>query len=398
MTTDEELYVGREQTLVKHFILKKYLQRFALIVGRYRDVLTYIDCFSGPWNARSGDFQDSSFAIALRELRNARDVLAKNQGRTVKLRCFFLEKDPTAYARLKLFADAVPDAEIATRNSTLEDSIKEIVEFVGRGGAKSFPFIFIDPTGWTGFRMQTIAPLLRVNPGEVLINFMTGHIRRFLDSPQEGTQESFEGLFGSGGFRDKVDGVNKEDRDDAVVKEYTSNARRVGEFRYGCSAVVLHPEKASTHFHLIYLTRHHAGVGAFKDIEKKAMEVQEAARAEAQQEKRQSRAGQLELLGSKVLHDSSHYNSLRERYLEKTRSLVLEELEAKRRLSYDTAWTLALSEPLSWESDLKRWIRDWESEGRLRLVGLKSRERVPKFGKGHFLVWDPGSGAVVHDI
>ena len=99
-----ELYEGREQTLVKHFILQKYLERFAHIVGNHYAALTYVDCFSGPWNARSERFEDSSFAIALNQLRNARDSHAR-RGRFVQLRCFFLEKDLTAYTKLKHFTD-----------------------------------------------------------------------------------------------------------------------------------------------------------------------------------------------------------------------------------------------------------------------------------------------------
>ncbi len=77
------------------------------------------------------------------------------------------------------------------------------------------------------------------------------------------------------------------------------------------------------------------------------MEVQETARAEAQQRKRVARKGQSELFGSRELHDSTHYESLRERYLAKARGLVLHALESKRRLPYDDAWTLALSEPMA---------------------------------------------------
>ncbi len=69
MSTDEELYAGREQTLVKHFIFGKYLQRFAHIVGFKWSSITYVDGFSGPWNARSTEYRDSSFSIALEELR-----------------------------------------------------------------------------------------------------------------------------------------------------------------------------------------------------------------------------------------------------------------------------------------------------------------------------------------
>ena len=382
-----ELYAGREQTRVKHFILQKYLERFAYIVGSHWDVLTYVDCFSGPWNARSDKFEDSSFAIALKELRNARDALAKQRGRNVQLRCFFLEKDRAAYAKLKEFAGGVTDAKIETRNASLEESIPNITDFVRRGGANAFPFVFIDPTGWTGFEMETITPLLRLNPGEVLINFMTGHIRRFLDSPHEETQDSFKRLFGSGSFRAKVEGLAKQDREDAAVEEYALNAKSVGGFSFGCNAIVLHPEIDRTHFNLIYLTRNLKGIEVFKDAEKKAMEVQETARAEAQQRKRVDLKGQSELFGSKELHDSTHYDSLRERYQAKARTLVLRALESKRRMLYDDAWTLALSEPMSWESDLKDWIDEWKKEGRIDVSGMKPRQRVPHRGEENYLNW-----------
>lgn len=384
--SNEELYTGREQTLVKHLILQKYLSRFAHIVGQHKDVLTYVDCFSGPWNVRSENFGDSSFVIALNELRKARNTHAQ-RGHAVKLRCFFLEKNRAAYAQLKEFAESVSDAKIETRNATLEESIGDIVDFVSGGGAKSFPFIFIDPTGWSGIEMETIAPLLRLNPGEVLINFMTGHIRRFLDSPQKETQESFRRLFGTSEFRDKVQGLALQDREDAAVNEYARNVKRIGGFTSACTAIVLHPELDRTHFNLIYATRNPKGIEVFKDAEKKAMEVQELARAAAHQRKRVTRTGQLDLLGSKDLHDSSHYDSLRSRYLGKTRGRVLQALETKRRLLYEEAWALAVSEPLSWESDLKQWIGEWKAEGRLSVEGLKPRQRVPHRDEGNYLIW-----------
>jgi hypothetical protein len=216
---------------------------------------------------------------------------------------------------------------------------------------------------------------------------MTGHIRRFLESPQAETQESFKRLFGSASFREKVQGLAHQDREDAAVREYTANAKTVGGFAFGCSAIVLHPEIDRTHFNLIYLTRNAKGVEVFKDAEKKAMEVQEAARAEAQQRKRVARSGELELFGSKELHDSSHYESLRDRYLAKARGLVLHALESKRRLLYDDAWTLALSEPMYWESDLKEWIEEWKQAGRLEIVGMQPRQRVPRRGEANYLVW-----------
>ena len=94
----ENFYEGREQTKIKHFILREYLERFALIVQSFANSITYIDCFSGPWNLQSQDFQDSSFAIAIDQLKRAKATLAE-KGKQLALRCMFLEKDPQAFAK-----------------------------------------------------------------------------------------------------------------------------------------------------------------------------------------------------------------------------------------------------------------------------------------------------------
>ena len=383
--SDEELYVEREQTLVKHFILRKYLERFAHIVGTFADAITYVDCFSGPWNVRSEELKDSSFSIALEELRKASRTLSA-RSRTLKIRCCFLEENRSAYAKLKEFADQVSDAEIVTRNSKLEDAIQDILAFVRRGGPRSFPFIFIDPTGWTGFAMRIIAPLLRLKPGEVLINFMTGHIRRFIESPQDETRESFEDLYGSGDFKAKLQGLSKQDREDASVKEYMANVKKTGGFEYACSAIVLQPEIDKTHFHLIYATRDPKGVEVFKEAEKKAMEVMEKARAKAQQRKREKKTRTKELFPSDVLYGSTRYGTLRESYLAQAKEQVLQLVKSNPRVLYDQAWILALMGPLVWESDLKEWIAAWVKDGRLRIDGMQPKQRVPRRAEENFLV------------
>lgn len=385
-----DLYTRREQTLVKHIILKHCLERFAIIVGSHWATLTYIDCFSGPWKVKSEKFEDSSFAIALEQLRKARDVHKKLTGKKLTLRCFFLEKNPSAYTKLKQFADQADDAKIDTKNKKLENAIQDILKFVQDGGPASFPFIFIDPKGWSGFALETITPLLRLNPGEVLITFMTEHIRRFIESPQKQTQESFIKLFGSSQFKDKLKGLEEKDREDAIVTTYSECVKRVGGFRYTSSAIVLHPEKNRTHFHLIYATREPRGIEVFKEAEKKAMPVMEKTRDEAQKREREERTGQTELgLYSNVVTQdpSSYFLSLRDRYTSRARATVLSLIQTKKQLAYDEAWSSAMTFPLTWESDLKDWIHEWEQEGRMETRGMKERQRVPQLGQNIFLVW-----------
>ena len=388
--SNDDLYIGREQTLVKHIILKHYLERFAIIVGSHWDTLTYVDCFSGPWNVQSNDFKDSSFAIAIEQLCKARDVHKKRTGKTLKLRCFFLEKTPSAYTKLKQFADKINDVIVETKNKELENAIQDILNFVQDGGPKSFPFIFIDPTGWSGFALETITPLLKLNPGEVLITFMTEHIRRFIEWQQEQNQESFIKLFGSSQFKDKLKGLDEKDREDAIVMAYSECVKRVGAFGYTSSAIVLHPKKNRTHFHLIYATRGRKGVEVFKEAEKKAMSEMEKARDEAQKREREERTGQTEfrLFSGTVTQDpSEHFRSLRERHMSRARAAVLALLRTKKQLPYDEAWASAMTFPLTWESDLKDWIRDWEHAGRLEATGLKEKQRVPQLGEEIRLVW-----------
>ena len=68
-------YEGREQSQAKHLILRLYLQRFAHIIGTWNDAITYVDCFSGPWDVQNANLSDSSFSIALDELRKAKQTL-----------------------------------------------------------------------------------------------------------------------------------------------------------------------------------------------------------------------------------------------------------------------------------------------------------------------------------
>ena len=384
--SDTDLYTGREQTLVKHFILRHYLARFAIIVGHRWDTITYVDCFSGPWNVQSDRFEDSSFAIALDQLRKASEVHQK-KGRPLKLRCFFLEKKKSAFLKLKQFTETITDAEIEAHNSALEDSVPLIEDFVRKGGRRSFPFIFVDPTGWTGFDMATIAPLLRLKPGEVLINFMTGHIRRFVDSPQQQTQQSFVRLFGSPDFKTRLIGLTKRDREDATVQEYSRNVKQTGSFTHTSSAIVLHPEKDRTHFHLIYATRNAKGVEVFKEAEKKAMPVMQQVRGEARKRKREETTRQIELSLGDATHDPTYYNSLRTRYIDQARASVSRLLQAKGTVPYDEMWSLAMTFPMVWESDLHEWLHDWKGQRLLEMAGLRPNMHIPKREEGIFCVW-----------
>ena len=215
---------------------------------------------------------------------------------------------------------------------------------------------------------------------------MTSHIRRFLT--EEHSQESFVGLFGSPKFKERIEGLSGNELDDALTNEYMEALRKAGKFQYVLPAIILHPEIDRTHFHLIYGTRHPKGVEVFKDTEKRAMDQMERVREQAQRRRREERTGQQEIFfATQGVPESQHYSLLRDHYLALSREAVQKRLRQDGQISYDSAWLLALSQPLVWESDLRDWLKEWQEQGHLRLEGLQGRERVPKRDYSHLLVW-----------
>lgn len=379
--TDETLYKGREQTLIKHEIFGRYVQKFSCIVGAHWDSITYIDCFSGPWKERAPDFSDTSFGIAIKNLREAREAVSKvRPGKKLKLRCFFVEKDADAYARLKQHAGQQKDIEIVTYNGEFEVAIPQILKFVQAGGQNTFPFFFIDPTGWTGFAMESLTPIIKLPTVELMINFMTGFVGRFVK-----TDGSIPGLFGFD-VRPQLKDLDGLALEDAAVGAYCAELRRRGKFAHVVPAIVLRRGEDKTHFHILYATRHAKGLEVFKEAEKAAVGVMRTTRAEVKLERAEGPQGFFFAAEDVAPSTTSHLDLLRKHYSDLGRKRVRELLLSRREVPYDEAWAATVQwTPLSWESDLKQWINEWKKAGQLDVPTLGNKERVPKLGLKHRL-------------
>ena len=281
---DLRLYEGREQTYIKHFFLDHYLEVLALITGSTQyDTINYVDCFAGPWGSRDREYSDTSFAIAVRAFRSAQEQLAK-RGRRVNLRFMFLEKRRKAFIQLAAYAAGLDGVVAKTLNDKLESAVPEIIDFIRDGGKRAFTFTFIDPLGWKGFALDYITPLLKVQPGEVLINFMTGFIRRFINAEDAATRATFLPMYGED-IHGILEGLSGLEREEAAIREYMKRVKKRGGFTYAGLAIVFKPEVETTQFHLIYATRGDKGVEKFKEIERKAMDETVRVRALLKQQK-----------------------------------------------------------------------------------------------------------------
>jgi hypothetical protein len=117
----------------------------------------------------------------------------------------------------------------------------------------------------------------------------------------------------------------------------------------------------------------------------------ERAREEAQKRERDERVGHSQLglsFGDSTTQDPSiYFLSLRDRYNSRARAAVLSLIQTKIQLTYDEAWSLAMTFPLTGESDLKDWVREWKQDGKLETKGMKEKQRIPQCGQNIRLVW-----------
>lgn len=299
------VYEGREQTQAKHYVLKKYLQVLAFKVLRIQDI-TYVDGFSGPWESQTGDFSDTSFMIAIETLKDAQRLIEAQTGVRRTIRCFFVESDRKTYDQL--VAAVAPHHkpaekfEIETRFGNFEDFVADIRTGIGR----SFPLIFIDPTGWTGYPFLKIKPIFDFPRVEVIINFMHSFVSRFVTSQDAKTIASLEPILGGAGWQKRLDPNLPAGQ--AVEKLFRETLRSVGNFAHVVSTKVDKSTADRPHFFLAYGTKNRAGLIAFRQTEYDALKQHAVARAAAKGRKREEKTGVGDMFAG--LEDKFHEASI----------------------------------------------------------------------------------------
>jgi three-Cys-motif partner protein len=301
-------YSGREQTLAKHFILRRYLQTLAFkLLGGGLPVLTYVDGFSGPWESKAADYSDTSFMIAIGVLKDAHQRF-REKGTPKEIRCFFVEENAAAYRQLEAAVmahhDPANDFHVVTFCGKFEDAVPQIMRFVGR----SFALTFIDPTGWTGYPYNKIAPILKHQPGEILVNFMYDYVNRFIGSNDPKIIATFDPILGGPNWKDRLD--TNLPRGRAVEKLFREELKKIGCFKYVLSTCIEKSTADRPHFAIAYGTRSPEGLKAFRQVEYDALKDHGKRRVEAKQERQEARTGQCSLFGANDLPVSNSIDEI----------------------------------------------------------------------------------------
>jgi three-Cys-motif partner protein len=372
-------YEDREQTAVKHEILARYLSAFVPIVGDWAADIAYIDCLAGPWKSVGPNFEDTSFARAIGVLRDTRRVLG-TRGKSPSMRCLFIEKGPEAFSKLKAYCDGINDIEVIPKEWDLAEHIPDVVRFA-RERNKSFPFVFIDPNGWETLEIELIRPILSLVPGEVLINFMTSWITRFLSDESKGFRRLFSDDW------ERLVQLKGEEQEEEIVSSYARLVRLAGKFDYVCTLPVMKPSQDAFHYYMIYGTRHIKGVEVFKKTEEHVIPFMHETRAQAQQRRRFEQSGQHPLFGPQASYRETKFTRFLQRSLERAKSELRRDLESSRNIRFDDAWANVMQHSGVTEGDLRDWLTEWKNQGLLEITNQKPKQIFPRRGQQQSLMW-----------
>ena len=189
-------------TRAKHDMLASYLGGWFPILGSWAGRVVFLDGFAG--RGRYVDGSEGSPLVALRclvehsyfaNLRHRQFVFifveadrdnAANLGREIEA---FKAKHADTYGGWPA------NVLVQIEHAPFDQTAAEILRTLREQKAKLAPtFAFVDPFGYSGLPMDLLAELLSYKHTELFVNFMVGHVQRFITRDRQ--QAPMRSLFG----------------------------------------------------------------------------------------------------------------------------------------------------------------------------------------------------------
>lgn len=256
-------------TRAKHQLLTAYLGGWFPKMASWNGRVIFLDGFAGRGTYSDGS--EGSPVIALRRLLEHRHLA--NMA-SCDFLFYFVEKNKTNAESLEGTIDAFTSADdppvpenvyTYVLNASFEDVAGQIIEHLtSRGKVLAPTFAFIDPFGYTGLSMSVIAELMKSSRSEVFINFMVGHVQRFVE--RDGQEAAIQSLFGMSPS-EVMAGYNNRpgaDRIHHLRDVYMAQLQEVAGFNY-VHSFEMRNYSGNVTYYLIHGTRHIDGVRTMKD-------------------------------------------------------------------------------------------------------------------------------------
>jgi len=185
-------------TRAKHQILASYLDAWYPILSTWNGRIAFLDGFAG--RGRYNDGSEGSPLIALRHLLDHRAWPSMQHKEFVFL---FVEANADNSATLEAEVDRFktarapwpPNVRVHVINAPFDKTATALLDNLRVQKRKLAPtFAFVDPFGYRGLPMSLIAELLSFPKTELFVNFMVGHVQRFIE--RDGQERAMRDLFG----------------------------------------------------------------------------------------------------------------------------------------------------------------------------------------------------------
>jgi three-Cys-motif partner protein len=184
-------------TAAKHLLLKRYLERWFPILGRYNQRINYIDGFAGPGEYLGGEHGSPLLAIEAARHHVERGTLAPN----VQINFIFVEANLDYARHLQASLGRIPcpaQFEVRVIPGEFADVIgSSLDELEKQRGMLDPTFAFVDPFGFSGIPLNLLARILRYPKCEIFVNIMIEFINRFLAHPNEDVVAHVPRTFGT---------------------------------------------------------------------------------------------------------------------------------------------------------------------------------------------------------
>lgn len=260
---DPKKWIYKEHTEVKHEILRKYLETWVRIVGRYHGTVCFFDCFAGR-----GIYANGEIGSPLITMRAVKDVKQKFDFlKNVELT--FIESNKNNYENLvKVIQDEISRDPYGYSGITIKNIINEEFANVGNDivqDCRHPSFFFIDPFGFSGVPFDIIKKILAIPRTEVFINFMVEFVYRFLTS--KGHARSIEELYGISNVRSLTESeYGHLDLEAALLKIYRKQLHDAANAKFTFPFKVNADEKLKTTYYLVHATNSFKGCEVMKNV------------------------------------------------------------------------------------------------------------------------------------
>lgn len=262
----------RDQTRVKHEIVRKYIPSFFHVLKNGQNNLIYIDGFAGRGtydDSESGKYIEGSPLQALQ-------VIAGNSDLASKVTSIFVEADHENFSSLKQAVDLFYSQSSHIRkpivlHGTFADKITTLLDLVDhRNNSMAPTFLFVDPCGVSGTSLQVITRLLSNKGCEAFIFFNIDGIRRVC-----GLSKLSDSLVEVFGTKDRAEQLQQAfnkcsspiERESTIVNFYQKAlTEEISNNIFITPFAIEHEKSKRTSHYLIHVTKHQLGFKIMKDV------------------------------------------------------------------------------------------------------------------------------------